>query len=403
MSNFFMHKLSIALITCLALTGGAMTVQAAERTNNSPNSRQSVYQVPSVLDYINQLPEERGSTSPSDADVIYVPWTYPPLHYFESQQISNFTGDSLPDSMINAYLLSYLSDAIYSDSLGNGQAWVDEYRDHMEAFGAESVAFHANTGTGAEVAAIKVNGGLIIVHRGSHYNGTPLLLIGADWIHDLDDDAIPKTIGGEDVYVHEGFWNTADSVYDWVLAQVEEAHQEGRRIWFTGHSLGAANATLIAARINYEEGIPVQGLHTFGSPKVGNSDFQKLLTYEGADGVILEDVTHRFVVEKDKVTTLFVSDKIPYWYTTWTGYSYLWYKTVYYAHVGATHQIYPSTNGIDFDVDYYAADRSTTMPAPLTSLLHEHGLYTPGLTYELMRILEAADMEFELEDILDGQ
>ncbi len=68
--------------------------------------------------------------------------------------------------------------------------------------------------------------------------------------------------------VHRGFKDALDVVWEDVESRLRE-HAEGRRVWFTGHSLGAALATLAAARW----GDPGAGLCTFGSPRVGDAAF----------------------------------------------------------------------------------------------------------------------------------
>lgn len=75
--------------------------------------------------------------------------------------------------------------------------------------------------------------------------------------------------------VHRGFkvaaydlWN---AVRDDVLA---EGVAKGHKIWFTGHSLGAAIATIMATYSHHDaETIETAGLITFGSPRVGNQEF----------------------------------------------------------------------------------------------------------------------------------
>ena len=60
-----------------------------------------------------------------------------------------------------------------------------------------------------------------------------------------------------------------------------------RKIWMTGHSLGAALATLAADRYGN-----VQGVYTFGSPRVGDGAFKKNFEVEA----------YRIVNNKDIVT-----------------------------------------------------------------------------------------------------
>lgn len=53
-----------------------------------------------------------------------------------------------------------------------------------------------------------------------------------------------------------------------------EANQGVRSIFFTGHSLGGALATLAAAEMKLRDSErPVAGLYTFGQPRVGNEEF----------------------------------------------------------------------------------------------------------------------------------
>lgn len=71
--------------------------------------------------------------------------------------------------------------------------------------------------------------------------------------------------------VHRGFRQALDQANLWEAIQSHLQTLSGRPIWFTGHSLGAALATIAAAR--YATLSPVQGLYTFGSPRVGNAAF----------------------------------------------------------------------------------------------------------------------------------
>lgn len=69
------------------------------------------------------------------------------------------------------------------------------------------------------------------------------------------------------VTVHRGFAAAVDVVWDQLSARLA-ALPESCSIWFTGHSLGAALATLAAYRAPR-----VSGVYTFGSPLVGNQVF----------------------------------------------------------------------------------------------------------------------------------
>ena len=329
---------------------------------------------------------------------------FKPLQYFQGAHQGDPDNDN-GDGVINAYLLAQLSEKIYADALGVDPDWEDDFRNEMIDYGAIDADYYGNTGTGAEVAVVETWDAVIIVHRGSHPNGTPLNLIAADWVHDLNDDVMRLTLGGLRMYLHEGFWRTQDSVHWWVRQRAMQGVANGKHIWVTGHSLGGANATVTAARLHYEEGIPVQGLQTFGSPKVGDVDLQKLFTYTGAGGWKMKDRTHRWAVEGDKATTLFLRDRIVKKYYRF-GIPYYKIHSIYYRHVGQTNHIYQSPNGygFDYEVDYGSPDRSNIMFAPTWSLLPggAHGMYVPALESELLRRLTEEGRGDDLTDILDG-
>lgn len=90
--------------------------------------------------------------------------------------------------------------------------------------------------------------------------------------------------------VHFGFAQALDKVYDKIVRWIAEQNlDDGYKITCTGHSLGAALATIMASRLDAHE------LYTFGSPRVGNRDFVREMTKDG--------INHwRFVNNNDIVT-----------------------------------------------------------------------------------------------------
>ena len=89
----------------------------------------------------------------------------------------------------------------------------------------------------------------------------------ADWMTDLD--FLPETWdqGG---MVHRGFKKALQDVWPDLEDYISNLQNNNRKIWMTGHSLGAALATLAADRYGN-----IQGLYTYGSPRVGDQDFKE--------------------------------------------------------------------------------------------------------------------------------
>ena len=97
--------------------------------------------------------------------------------------------------------------------------------------------------------------------------------------------------------VHQGFKTASDNVFP-TLEKLIAKHGKTKQIYVTGHSLGAAMATLVAFRCQRSEHLPDPiGLFTFGSPKVGMKEYIQAITDS--------DITHyRFVNNNDLVTTV---------------------------------------------------------------------------------------------------
>ncbi len=112
-----------------------------------------------------------------------------------------------------------------------------------------------------------------------------------DWMTDLKARKEKGPVGK----VHRGFKHALNKVWPEVTDYISSIRTRNQKLWFTGHSLGAALATLAAARIQLVEGVPVQGLYTFGHPRTGDNEFS-----ENLDSA-LSEVVYRFVNNNDVV------------------------------------------------------------------------------------------------------
>lgn len=93
--------------------------------------------------------------------------------------------------------------------------------------------------------------------------------------------------------VHRGFKAEVDELWPMILEDIDRKANADKKLWFCGHSLGAAMATIMASRCHLYEGInPVEELYTFGSPRVGWKGYCKSLSVKH----------HRFVNNNDIVT-----------------------------------------------------------------------------------------------------
>lgn len=91
------------------------------------------------------------------------------------------------------------------------------------------------------------------------------------WLSDLD--TIKTSFPCNGCKVHAGFYDRFKEIVDHTTYAVRRAYLEEKRpIYVTGHSSGGAIATLFAMHLRGLD-IPLAGVYTFGSPRVGNDAF----------------------------------------------------------------------------------------------------------------------------------
>jgi hypothetical protein len=134
-----------------------------------------------------------------------------------------------------------------------------------------------------------------------------------DWVTNVQVLPVPYDHQG---LVHQGFLQALDDVWEPVKTHLALLRQPGsppRTLWITGHSLGGALA-ILAADYARQAGLPVQGVYTFGSPRMGDRGFKQEYTQSG-----LAQKTYRMINNHDPVP------RVP--------------PPILYTHVGALHYL----------------------------------------------------------------
>lgn len=159
----------------------------------------------------------------------------------------------------NAYLLSLLDYYVYDSVIpgATGNAFGTKFAEHFAPLGLSNFRYINIGYTDTQAMVVETDDAVIIAFRGTQQ---PM-----DWVVDaLLGASTPEGI-------HLGFSTAALSAMSDVNAAIAAA--PGKKIWLTGHSLGGAVAQatayyLAAARIVNPAVPPVQGIVTFGSPRV---------------------------------------------------------------------------------------------------------------------------------------
>ncbi len=162
-------------------------------------------------------------------------------------------------------LLSYASDEFARAKFRDADFSID---DDQPFLGASTLCYVARS----PEAAIVVFRGTQVVKPGETPTLGALREVLADFLTDGRFRLIDLSSSGGGG-VHQGFQEALDQIWSAKLLPCLtrlRAQNPNLTIWFTGHSLGAALATLAAQRFR-----DVQGVYTFGSPLVGDGPFAR--------------------------------------------------------------------------------------------------------------------------------
>jgi triacylglycerol lipase len=202
----------------------------------------------------------------------------------EIMGFSCFDADAREFNWKNSYLLMYSCYFAY-ETLMPATGSVDftsKFREHFSRLGMKSCDLVEEKNLTYDTQAVVMSNDhlVIVAFRGSEGRLTQGLYqlekFVKDWL--LTDANIGKKEmpdWGKKIWVHQGFYGALDVAWDSLTITVNK-HLQGtdKKLWFTGHSLGGALAVLASFRFALA-GIPVQGVYTFGQPRVGNKTFVK--------------------------------------------------------------------------------------------------------------------------------
>jgi hypothetical protein len=221
-----------------------------------------------------------------------VDFVFPPNHdyrYFADGERHPFRHRAKRFELVNAWWLAEASLLSYAER--------DFATRVFRAVGFEVDAAQPMSGPSTQCYVVHTDRTIIVAFRGTQVYkpglNRPLEAVLRDEISDIFLDAKFQFVrwprGG---YVHAGFQQGLDEIWQDELqpdlTRLTRAKPECS-VWFTGHSLGGALATLAADRFP-----GVEGLYTFGSPRVGDAGF--------ANGFRALGKTYRFVNNNDIVS-----------------------------------------------------------------------------------------------------
>lgn len=202
--------------------------------------------------------------------------------YFDVLAHTRFEADATTYSKTNAWWLAELCRLVYRQGIDEVEGATGPTRSEVLAGVNLAEIDFFNQGN-TEAALIKSNSSSAARYAALVLRGTN---DPTDWLTDFR--VIPAGWAGHGD-VHKGFAKALEVIWDKVTGSLDKNVPADCPLFITGHSLGAALATLAASLRK------PRGLYTFGSPRVGDKDFGATLSGVGV---------FRVANNRDMVTTV---------------------------------------------------------------------------------------------------
>ncbi len=235
---------------------------------------------------------------------------------------TSFSNSATGRNDVNAYLLCYLSTLVYPQYLGmrsgntsaqyetrlhtNPADFESEFKKYTSSLFSNPVFkfFHKSDRLGydPEAMVISTAGSIFIVFRGTDRVGSNKSGILYDWAEWISTDFDARHVTSPDLTgkVLSGMWASLEyeGFKDDILSYIETKGARTKKVWVTGHSLGAGQAQLYAMFLA-KKGIVPQGVYAYAAPHPGTQEFANEM-----DRLFPNQRLQRFDFINDPITTL---------------------------------------------------------------------------------------------------
>lgn len=185
--------------------------------------------------------------------------------YFDVLDQTPFEAGATSYSKINAWWLAELCRLVYrQNSDEDKHAKAPTRQEVLASVNLDEVEFFNHDDS--QAALIKTNNSSAIRFAALVLRGTDDLM---DWVTDFKAVAASWAGKGQ---VHFGFSEALGKIWSEIVVSLDKNVPADCPLFITGHSLGAAMATLAASLR------PPVALYTYGSPRVGDNDFAATLS-----------------------------------------------------------------------------------------------------------------------------